>query len=63
VVIALFVIAPLLGAIAFAVLVIAALVFWVSGEGSGRPCPRCGEQVPNGELTCAHCAFDFNTIG
>jgi ABC-type protease/lipase transport system fused ATPase/permease subunit len=62
-VIALFLISPLLGLVAFIAAVIAALIFWVSDGTSSRPCPRCGEQVPNGVLSCEHCQFDFNTIG
>jgi hypothetical protein len=28
-----------------------------------RPCPRCGQRVPVGELECGACDFDFRTIG
>lgn len=30
---------------------------------ASRPCPRCGERVPNGVLDCEACGFDFRTIG
>lgn len=28
-----------------------------------RPCPRCGHRVPNGDLDCFRCDFDFRQIG
>jgi hypothetical protein len=30
---------------------------------ASRPCPRCGEPVPNGVLDCPQCSFDFRIIG
>jgi ABC-type protease/lipase transport system fused ATPase/permease subunit len=62
-VIALYLIAPLLGLIAFVAAIVATLVYWVSDGASSRPCPRCGERVPNGVLTCERCEFDFKAIG
>jgi predicted RNA-binding Zn-ribbon protein involved in translation (DUF1610 family) len=62
-VIALLLIWPPLGALAFVVCLIVGLVQWVNGNSDSRPCPRCGEAVPNGVLRCEHCAFDFNAIG
>lgn len=41
----------------------AALLAWYLGQRERRPCPRCGRAVVKGKLTCAHCGFDFNTIG
>jgi hypothetical protein len=50
----------------FILLVILAIV-WVAVRGwdrsSSRPCPRCGQRVPKGQLDCAKCGFDFRTIG
>jgi hypothetical protein len=62
-VVALFLISPLLGLIAFIAALIAGLIYWVGDGSASRPCPRCGEQVPNGVLNCEHCQFDFRTIG
>jgi Flp pilus assembly protein TadB len=28
-----------------------------------RPCPRCGERVPNSVLLCSRCGFDFAQVG
>lgn len=63
-VIALLFIAPLVGLIALGVFLIAGIAMWLTEANAGsRPCPRCGEAVPNGKLECEHCAFDFNAIG
>jgi PHP family Zn ribbon phosphoesterase len=64
-VIALLLIAPVLGLIALGACVVGGLIFWMSdgARRRDRPCPRCGEGVENGVLDCPHCGFDFRTIG
>lgn len=52
---------PPLAALVLAVMIVVAVVTWLTD--SGRPCPRCGEKVPTGTLDCEHCGFDFRTIG
>jgi hypothetical protein len=63
-VIALLFLAPSFGLMALAVFLVAGIAMWITeGSADYRPCPRCGEQVPNGVLNCEHCQFDFRTIG
>ena len=53
-------VAPILGAIFLAVCIIAGLILWVTEQKpNSRPCPVCGEQVPNGTTACASCGHDF----
>jgi hypothetical protein len=61
-----------MGALEIAILVgILAAVVWVlltvanraRAFVESRPCLRCGNRVPIGELDCPHCGFDFRTIG
>lgn len=50
---------------ALGIVTIVFFIYWVvAGErDSARPCPRCGQKVPVGQLDCTHCGFDFRTIG
>jgi hypothetical protein len=32
-------------------------------RSSTRPCPRCGHDVPTGQMKCQSCGFDFWTVG
>lgn len=62
-VIGLLLVVPILGLLALAVFVIAGIGMWVA-EGSkraptSRPCPVCGEAVPNGLTQCESCGHDF----
>ena len=41
----------------------ALVVSSISRRLNSRPCLRCGERVPNGQLRCDACGFDFETIG
>lgn len=36
---------------------------YVQRRNSQRPCPRCGNQVPNGLLRCQACGLDFGSVG
>lgn len=38
-------------------------IIWFFTRPRGRPCPRCGEHVKRGVMTCKDCGFDFATIG
>jgi len=60
VVFVLLVVAPVVGLIALAVLLLAALASWLfSGDAAARPCPVCGEPVKNGVTVCGRCGHDF----
>ena len=43
------------------------LIAFIAGRTRGRlksrPCPRCGNRVPVGVMSCEACGFDFTTIG
>jgi TM2 domain-containing membrane protein YozV len=38
-------------------------LIWFMTRPKGRECPRCGENVKKGVMTCKACAFDFQTVG
>lgn len=40
-----------------------ALPVWIVRRLRSRPCPRCGQRVKKGVLTCQECGFDFSTVG
>jgi hypothetical protein len=41
------------------ILVVGAFGLWLIPRLNSRPCPRCGERVPNGTLHCPACDYDF----
>ncbi|MDX6587221.1 MAG: hypothetical protein QOI31_1694 [Solirubrobacterales bacterium] len=49
--------------------IIGILVAWrlitsaIARSSGSRQCPRCGSEVPMGELDCESCGFDYRTIG
>jgi len=38
-------------------------LIWFMTRPKTRPCPRCGEDVKKGVMTCTKCGFDFRQIG
>ena len=36
---------------------------WLMSRPKKRDCPRCGDDVKKGVMTCPSCGFDFRTIG
>lgn len=38
-------------------------LIWFMTRPKTRTCPRCGEDVRKGQMTCPACQFDFATVG
>ena len=38
-------------------------IIWFMTRPRTRPCPRCGEDVKKGVMTCKSCNYDFNAMG
>jgi TM2 domain-containing membrane protein YozV len=36
---------------------------WFMTRPKTRSCPRCGEDVKKGVMTCKSCGYDFSTMG
>lgn len=38
-------------------------ILWFMTRSRGRQCPRCGNDVKRGVMTCKKCGFDFSQVG
>lgn len=38
-------------------------MIWYMTKPKTRPCPRCGDDVKKGVMTCRSCGFDFSELG
>jgi len=38
-------------------------LIWFMTRPRTRPCPRCGEDVKKGVMTCKACSYDFGQMG
>src|SRR4051812_3217175 len=38
-------------------------LIWLMTRPKGRPCPRCGDTVKKGLMTCPSCSFSFAAVG
>lgn len=38
-------------------------LIWFMTRPRTRPCPRCGEDVKKGVMTCKSCGYDFSQMG
>jgi hypothetical protein len=38
-------------------------LIWFMSRPKTRTCPRCGEDVKKGRMTCPSCQFDFSSLG
>jgi hypothetical protein len=51
---------PVVGALFVAACLIVGLILWATEQQPrSRPCPVCGEPVPNGVTACTGCGHDF----
>lgn len=51
---------PLFGVAFLALCLVGGLAMWVvEAKPTSRPCPVCGEPVPNGTTVCPGCRHDF----